>query len=232
MEKKKLLITIITIYIIVSFLEWYIHRFLMHYTDNKVINFINYFFKKIYHGIHGHSQDNSHVQHHTVVLNNGDVDEDDDGMFFNSKNIPLVTLSCFSIYYLISRIFQYNHSRNEYIIILLVSTIISFLYYKLWNILHPSYHNYHTNNYIFIKNNPIYKYLKNYHMIHHLNKGKDKCNFNIVLPGADFILGTYRGCIDNKEFCEKNDKKTEKEEELCENQKNGTLFEDGLKFCN
>ncbi len=38
-------------------------------------------------------------------------------------------------------------------------------------------------------------------MIHHFNKGEDKCNFNIILPGMDFIFGTYKNCIDNTEFC-------------------------------
>ena len=102
MEIKQLIITIITVYIILSFIEWYIHRYLMHYTDNKIIDAVNYLFKKVYTIVHGYSQDNSHVQHHTMVKNNGDVDgDDDDGMFFDIKNIPLLTVATSLIYYFI-----------------------------------------------------------------------------------------------------------------------------------
>jgi TRAP-type mannitol/chloroaromatic compound transport system permease small subunit len=230
MEIKQLIITIITVYIIVSFIEWYIHRYLMHYTDNKVINAINYLFKKVYTIVHGYSQDNSHVQHHTIVKNNGDVDEDDDGMFFDIKNIPLLTVSTSLIYYFISRMFKYNHSKNEYIGIFIVLFIISCVYYKLWNILHPSYHNYHMNNYSFLKDNSIYKYLEKYHMIHHFNKGLEKTNYNIILPGADFLFGTYKGCIDNTDYCKTNKYKSKKDYRICRKQEKDRKLS-GIDYC-
>ena len=83
-----ILFTIIILYIISSFLEWYIHRYLMHKTDNEIINNINYIFQCIYRMIHSNiNQDYSHIEHHKVVDNNGNVNIDDDGMFFCKKNI-------------------------------------------------------------------------------------------------------------------------------------------------
>lgn len=232
MKVKQVFISIITIYIILSFVEWYIHKYLMHYTDNKIINAVNYLFKKGYNLVHGYNQDTSHVKHHNIVRTNGNVNIDDDGMFFDIKNVPLLAAINISIYYFISRIFCYNHSRNEYIGIFIVLFIIAFIYYKLWNILHPSYHNYHMNNMVKLKDNFIYKYLEKYHMIHHFNKGKNKCNFNIILPGADFLFGTYRGCVDNTEYCNENMFKTKKDYKLCLKEKKGIDLPSDIQYCN
>ena len=95
----KIKITIILIYIIISFLEWYIHKYLMHYTDNKLINILNYGFKKIYTTIHSFNQNTSHENHHIIVNNNGDVNIEDDGMFMNIYNIPLIGIFGFFIWF-------------------------------------------------------------------------------------------------------------------------------------
>ena len=52
------------------------------------------------------------------------------------------------------------------------------------------------------------------HAIHHLQKG-EKGNFNIILPGADFIFNTYKGkCYDNSNYC-----KDSNDERICGNDK-------------
>ena len=43
----KLIKSIILIYTILTMLEWYIHKYLMHKTDNQFIDNINKYFKKI-----------------------------------------------------------------------------------------------------------------------------------------------------------------------------------------
>ena len=57
----KVILTIILLYINVSFVEWYIHKYLMHNTNNKIINTLNYGFHKIYYMVHGYSQDINHM---------------------------------------------------------------------------------------------------------------------------------------------------------------------------
>tara|TARA_B100000686_G_C16733223_1_gene942028 strand:+ start:381 stop:1004 length:624 start_codon:yes stop_codon:yes gene_type:complete len=204
----------------------------MHSTDNKIINTLNYGFKKIYNIIHNHHQDESHIDHHKVVKNNGDVSVEDDGMFFNASNVPLTTIVGFSIYYGISKIIKYKHSKDEYIVVFTLLTIISYIYYLLWNLLHPTYHRYsgYGDNES-LRNNFIYQYLEKYHMIHHLNKGTVKCNYNIILPGVDFLFGTYKGCIDNTEFCQNNTPKNKKEEELCEKQAKNIKIRSNIDYC-
>ena len=178
------------------------------------------------------NQDYSHIEHHKVVDNNGDVNIDDDGMFFCKKNIIPASISSFIIYFIISKLFKIAHTNKEYILVFIITLIISICYYLLWNILPPTYHNYTgMEKYNWIKSNFIYKYLEKYHLIHHLNKGKDKCNFNIILPGIDFLFGTYRGCIDNTEFCNNTVDKTEKEKKICEMQSMNIQPRDDIYYC-
>jgi len=204
-------------YIIISFLEWYIHKYLMHRSDNQLINKVNHGFKQLYYKIHGSQQDEAHINHHQNVHNNGDVTVvDDDGMFYHWAHIPLTTVVGFAIYYAVTKSFGYTHKVKEYAIIFGCFGGISYLYYILWNILHPSYHRYgEYAKYEFIRNNSVYKYLEKYHMIHHLNKGDNKCNFNILLPGFDHLAGTFRWSVDNNEYCKGKNDKTDKDRELC-----------------
>ncbi len=39
-------------------------------------------------------------------------------------------------------------------------------------------------------NTRVYRYLRDYHERHHAHPGS---NFNVVLPGVDWLFGTYRG---------------------------------------
>ena len=52
--------------------------------------------------------------------------------------------------------------------------------------------------------------------MHHLNKGKNKCNYNIICPGADFIFGTHRNNIDNTNFCAQKPLPDHKSEIICQ----------------
>ena len=70
----------------------------------------------------------------------------------------------------------------------------------------------------------FYWYFRN-HSYHHLVKGAHKGNYNIILPGGDHILGTYRGCIDNTEYCKTN------EHSICTRQEKEDVLEHGYKFC-
>ena len=67
-------------------------------------------------------------------------------------------------------------------------------------------------------------------MLHHFNKGDDKCNFNIILPGADFIFGTYKGYVDNTEYYKLKTKKTEKDIEIFNAQLQKKPLPYGLKY--
>jgi sterol desaturase/sphingolipid hydroxylase (fatty acid hydroxylase superfamily) len=68
-------------------------------------------------------------------------------------------------------------------------------------------------------------------MIHHLNKGDNKCNFNIILPGADFIMGTYRGCVSNKEYYENNNNLSDNDKKLYLKELNKEQLPYGISYC-
>tara|TARA_B110000977_G_scaffold84695_1_gene113100 strand:- start:12270 stop:12857 length:588 start_codon:yes stop_codon:yes gene_type:complete len=91
------------------------------------------------------------------------------------------------------------------------------MYSVLWNNMHVDMHgvkgtiDYKSgipNSSGLLSRGPVYRYLWKYHAIHHLQKGDTKGNYNIILPGADFLFGTYTGfCYDNIEYCKTNDDK-------------------------
>jgi hypothetical protein len=43
-----------------------------------------------------------------------------------------------------------------------------------------------------IENTFIYGWLWENHVFHHLTKGREMCNYNVTLPGADWLFGTYK----------------------------------------
>ena len=59
----------------------------------------------------------------------------------------------------------------------------------------------------------------------------DKCNYNIVLPGMDYIMGTYKNCVDNTEFCKKHKFDSKKNKNLCKKQENNIKLPYNIKYC-
>jgi len=219
---------IVLLYIIITFTEWYIHKNIMHKSNGLISKYL----QKIHVDIYKYSPSDKHENHHKLVENDGSV-YDGDGLLFLKMDSILSILIIFILYFFMSKILIRGLTKNHYITIFITVTIIAILYHILWNTLHPRYHrfnNYYNENGI-IENSFIYKYLEKYHMIHHLNKGDKKCNFNIILPGADFIMGTYRGCVDNTKLCNSSNKLTMKEIDLCSKQKVGEKLPYGINYC-
>ena len=227
----EILKTLLIVYMDLSFLEWYIHRYLMNTSNNETINKINYPIIYIYSSLRKLDQITTHVKHHGIVNTDGSVKSKDKGMYYSVYNICFTPLLAFPLYYLTTKVINYKHTSNEYLFMISFFYFISYLYYSLWNILHPSYHNYLDKGYnSYMKGNCVYKYLERYHMLHHFNKGEDKCNFNIILPGADFIFGTYKGYVDNIDYYKSKTKKTKKDIEIFNAQIQKKPLPYGLKY--
>ena len=112
-------------------------------------------------------------------------------------------------------------------LLIIISSI--FLYIWSWNSIHTRYHSKKISlkNQIkysiipFFKpdtNSIIYKYLFKYHTLHHLNKGENKGNYNIICPLFDHVFNTYNSKVDNKLYFSKNKPSTKQEEWLFHNQ--------------
>jgi hypothetical protein len=64
--------------------------------------------------------------------------------------------------------------------------IVVIMHHLIWNAIHLEMHKPEKR---FFHNWPIYKYLGQHHYLHHKYPGT---NFNVVLPMADWVLGTNR----------------------------------------
>tara|TARA_B110000285_G_scaffold117504_1_gene133186 strand:+ start:154 stop:840 length:687 start_codon:yes stop_codon:yes gene_type:complete len=227
--KLEIIFNIILIYLLLSFFEWYIHKNFMHKNDNNL--FIT-MFDKIYIYIYSNDFRKSHIEHHKKNNNDGNIDNDE-GATFSSSYKFITPLLLIIPYYLVTKII-FNYSVKTYSYFLLLFFIIAWIYEILWNCFHLKYHRWEDNfnEKGIIENNFIYKYLEKYHMIHHFNKSDNKCNYNIVLPGMDHIMGNYKGCVDNKEFCKKHKFDSPKNIEICKNEEMNIKLPYGIEYCN
>lgn len=182
-------ILIISIYILSSFMEWSLHKFVMHGNPE--------FFEKI--PLIGKilaSTARDHLRHHEHVNIDMTLSQTKtNGLYFWWST----TLTFIIIALILSKFMAP------------VPIVLSILIHNiLWNNWHTRFHKYDQT--VKIKEGlptfqmfpvgPIYDYLWKYHAIHHSQKG-EKYNFNIILPLFDHLFGTLgdKSCIDNTLYC-------------------------------
>lgn len=182
-------ILIILIYISLSFMEWSLHKFVMHGNPE--------FFEKI--PLIGKilapiARD--HLRHHKHVNIDMTLSQTKtNGLYF--------WWSTTLVFIVIALIITKFITPVPIVLSVLVHNI-------LWNNWHTRFHKYDQP--VNIKEGlptfqmfplgPIYDYLWKYHAIHHSQKG-EKYNFNIILPLFDHLFGTLgdKSCIDNTLYC-------------------------------
>jgi len=152
-----------------------------------------------------------HIEHHKEVNMNMRLTHEQlhNKLFFSWETLiqTSIVLSIFGLFV------KYNikMDNTKYIIYI---AYLSLLYTILWNNIHVDMHGVKgtirindgvPNKNGLLSRGPLYRFLWKYHAVHHLQKGDEKGNYNIVLPGMDYIFGTYNGfCYDNTEYCRKN----------------------------
>ena len=187
---------IIILYFVFSITEWLVHKYIMHGDKDKT------------------TIARDHVIHHihtlpTMKLVTSDTyGADIDkylGLYFTWKSSIIVF--CIGIIegFMVRNISGF-HVSNFFIIIIV--SILCVYQSSFWNTIHPDIHYITTKlswregipgwngwKYLFglipIQNSNLYEWLKQNHRMHHLRKGVQKGNFNVTLPGADFIFGSY-----------------------------------------
>lgn len=190
----KILFIILSIYILSSILENLIHRYVMHKPLMNVS-----FFNDVY---------KNHILHHLAVGSDGKLNKNIENynVLGNEESLclsgweylivfgtvifiitPLCIILAGEKFYSLNSLFAFTFA------------LLLCIYAKItWNTIHPYLHkesplkcgNFTITNEKII-NNFYYKWLMNNHLAHHLIKGDKKGNFNITLPGADFLFGTY-----------------------------------------
>lgn len=191
---------IILLYLLISFIEWFVHKHIMHGDESRLrrVPFIGDYMGEI-------AKD--HHKHHKEVLMNMRYKHRKTTDGFNWRNtvcMVIVLILFFKIY------------TNKYVIVIPLITAI--LYSFLWNTIHNHMHRTtETISYTYgvpsvlltdesmFSNNCVYKALYKNHAIHHLQKG-NKYNYNIICPFFDYIFLTkqYGNCYDNTSYCKKN----------------------------
>ena len=173
------LLFFINLYIIFSIIEWIVHKYIMH--SNLNINISNN------HILH-HKQTKSNMN---ILLNNKNKYS---GIFFTWNETILVL----TVGLLVALMLNYFYKLNI-IYVVIITILFAFYQSTLWNTLHPEIHNVKykisikegiPHNY-YLKYLPYYNWLYVNHVKHHKIKNSKKGNYNITLPGADFIFLSY-----------------------------------------
>ena len=201
-------------YIFLSIYEYLTHKYIMHFNKDsylsKMMKHIPYL-NKLYFKI-----GNNHIKHHMSVepdmkLKGGVIEYSthNDGLFSNwDEFVPLTFTSLIGMIG-IKMITNYDISLINMFI---MSMIITYSWSYLWNKIHPQMHNHDIK--FTIKDGPYdnglfdLSFMKNIlldnHKIHHMRKGDNRGNYNVILLGADEWFNRNNKSIDNIEFCIKN----------------------------
>jgi len=203
-----ILLLLVFLYVVISFIEWFLHYYFMHKNFPKVVlDTIQM------------SVDNYHIDHHKETRLDQTLPDDflEEGLVFNFLDIETLVLIGLTIGsgYLFWKYYPPFKKSISLSTVFVVTILVSILYLYIWNSIHTRYHSRYIEVNRPLQNNPeltiyspmrsfipdtakaYYKYLLWYHTLHHLNKGEDKCNYNTECVLADFIMGTYKSRVDN-----------------------------------
>ena len=187
-------------YFIITFLEWFIHKHIMH-GDERTLRNVPFVGKFLY------KTALNHKNHHEEVDNKMKLAKE---YSFGSLYFKWGELGIFYVLFA-SLLFLFLGPLNL-VFVMIYSFVVISIYVFLWNTWHIDMHD--VDDVVDIKTGipnfskaisygPIYRWLWKNHAIHHMQK-LDKCNFNIIVPGFDFIMQTYNNAFDNRQFCIEN----------------------------
>ena len=184
------LVFCIYIHLLGTHIEYLIHKYIMHNEDT---------------GIYGEY----HIIHHKYCDDNMNLvgkDFDEYKKLGYEENLTFSFLEVFlvSIFVLIFTfifIKSYPKKLNTYFLAV-IPTIYILYTWIMWNSIHPYIHKRCGREFTifslpcsltksFAENTLFGKWLHQNHVKHHLYKGNAKGNFNITIPGADFLYNTY-----------------------------------------
>ncbi len=147
-----------------SFVEHYVHRNFMHRKSP-----IHLWFPRVF--------ENHAVNHHRKYFKLFNFEPDEKG---RHENIQLQVLPSLPLALLLAGVAACFSWRSG--LMFLAAVLVHHL---IWNLIHQEMHN---PNQRFFAHWGVYKFLARYHLMHHRYPGK---NFNVVVPLADFVFGTY-----------------------------------------
>lgn len=202
MDIRQILKLVLVSYISCSMLEWVLHAHVMH-GNPKTLRKIPLV------GATMASTARIHLEHHRAVNMDMTLTSPKDhvhGIIFSWETAFMLFFIHFGLTFALKGFLGMSARRAAGL-----SLAMTVVYCFLWNNIHMDMHRMEhrigwetgvPNTPHLLSSGAMYKWLWKYHANHHLQKGGDKGNFNIVLPGFDHLMGTYRGfCFDNTEYC-------------------------------
>ena len=176
------IIVFIIIYVIASIVEYSVHKYVMH----NPFPSLNHIYE-------------SHIYHHkNASLNpNLNLEEDDDNLCIPiDKSIYMYTITLAFSYFVL----LFYPKKIPFVYISICVLIILLFAVLIWNTYHPIIHGLDGRKVCGIysfpseqinKNSEYTNFIINNHKAHHYYKNDEKGNYNITLPFADFLFGSY-----------------------------------------
>lgn len=213
-QLSSILLVTLVVYANLTAMEWLVHKYVMHGYDR--VNF------PVVGSLINHESE-AHWEHHREVKSDLSLDIDDKehkhkGLFFRYKATISFTLVLFVILSLQFKALKLKIDHKVTGAIGLFSTIT---YSFLWNNFHALLHgadniilpgtkgvsNKYQNRVVNWVPQIWFEWMMLNHAQHHAVKGRSKGNYNIILPGFDYVMGTYNNppCFDNTNFCQDSD---------------------------
>jgi hypothetical protein len=172
----------VTLYILLSFEELFIHKYIMH--DVIKIPFLN-------------DVGERHIKHHIATNPDFSIKNNE------TENICFDSTSAFAVYFItVTIMYLLFHKIISSSIILVSVLVFSVIAWIIWNTLHSYIHFFDGNTLCqdtvvgipkeYINEDNFYvKWSLDNHRAHHYFKKEEKGNWNVVFPGADYIMGTH-----------------------------------------
>lgn len=172
---------LLVLYIVFTTSEWMVHRYMMHGDENR--NPIS----------------RDHWKHHRNVQKDMSLENEIEGLYFYWPQTLLIFLIALVEAFLVRFAFHALFSVTiNLLVVILVVVVITLYQSSFWNTIHPDIH--HAPMHADWKHGVLgwkgwkrvffYSWLKRNHEKHHRVKGDGKGNYNVTLPGGDWILGT------------------------------------------
>lgn len=174
----------VVIYLLLSLLEWVIHRYIMHSPNTTLGK---------YHILH-HKSTNVH----TMAITHDERLGETQNLCMDEYTLYAVVTILPIYFFALMRV-----TKNKIFIFysLMIFGILALFHVLVWNSVHSYMHNEDASKrcklYINrdkikqMQNDRYIKWVIRNHVTHHVRKGNNKGNYNIVFPGADYIFGTY-----------------------------------------
>lgn len=193
------------LYFVFSFTEYGVHKYLMHSSKNEYNMF----------SIH-------HWNHHEHTLEDMNLHKSESynssknkylGLYFTWFYTFLVFIVGLTEAFLLSYLLNSIKIKVDSLSIIIWVLMFSIYQSSFWNTIHPDIHHIEENitwyegipgwkqgfSYLFSgliveKDKTLYEWFQKNHRLHHLRKGNSKGNYNVTLPGADWMMGTMYDC--------------------------------------